>query len=106
MTKRIWFKSDCIDWIRSGKKTTTWRSQKHNGEYIIVKGSRFKAVPIKPKLIIKLTPFTELNEADILAFWNTEGGFENEDEFDNWLTVNHLCNNAKNGWLHKIEVLR
>jgi hypothetical protein len=103
--KRIWFKPDCIEWIRSGKKTTTWRSRRHIGEYIVVKGSRFKAVPIEPRLIIKLTPLIQIDIEGLMCFYyDKEGDFNTAHEFEIWLKKNKVYSD-KVGTVHTIEVL-
>lgn len=102
--KRIWFKPDCIEWIRTGKKTTTWRSRKHNGEYVVVKGSRFNAIPIKPRLVLSITPICEIEFSKVCKNWKTEGEFKSEIQFDKWLKKNKIT--GKCGYLHQIVVIK
>ena len=105
--RRIWFKPDCIKWIRDGKKTTTFRLKKHDGVYEIVKGSWFK--PEKLGIRVKLTPLCHATLADVIDFrFDTEGDFHNSDEFLDWLKDVGLWKkypHLASGWLHKIEVL-
>ena len=102
--KRIWFKPDCVEWIKQGKKTTTWRTRKHEGEYEVVKGSWFNNKPIGLKL--RLTPIVDMSFGKLLTNYETEGDFANKEVFFDWLVNNGLsCDNQKKGWLHKIEVV-
>ncbi len=101
--RRIWFKPDCVEWIRAGKKTTTFRARQHNGRYEIVHGSRFK--PNNTGMIIRLTPIKETDQAHVLAkHFKTEGDFKTIQEFRDWLAEVHLYLPAT-GWLHSIELL-
>jgi len=104
--RRIWFKPDCIKWIRDGKKTTTFRLKRYEGDYEIVEGSRFK--PESSGLIIKLTPIME-NQFKSVVWddYSTEGPFIDPEEFGHWLQKNGLWRKYFNtvGWLHEIEVL-
>lgn len=103
--KRIWFKPDCVRWIREGKKTTTFRKTRHEGTYKVVKGPRFKAVPIG--LNIKLTPIDEMAFSVVVnSYFITEGNFKSSNEFVDWLDyVGILYHHEQLGWLHQIEVL-
>lgn len=113
MTKRIWFKPDCVEWIRKGLKTTTWRTQRHEGEYDIVKGSWFRAEKIG--LQIRLTPLKQISMYKLISHYRTEGPFMCGNKFERWLEDNKLLvredsrkrpsDIKKKGWLHKIEVL-
>lgn len=101
--KRIWFKPDMIKWILEGKKTTTFRSRRHEGLYEIDLGSRFKPKPSGIRL--RLTPMSTWEREQVISYcFDTEGDFNTDFAFAEWLEINKLelpdC-----GWLHKIEVL-
>jgi hypothetical protein len=104
MIKRIWFKKDCVKWILEGKKTTTFRSRRHEGEYEIVEGSRFKAKGLG--IFLKLTLLSQTNAYDIIHYlYMTEGKFDSSQEFEEWLKKNKL-ELPEYGYLHKIEVIK
>jgi len=102
--KRIWFKPDCVKWILEGKKTTTFRSKKHEGEYEIVKGSRFKAEGLG--IFLKLTPekLPIKDENAVAIHFRTEGDFKSPGDFMEWLITNKL-QLPEWGYLHKIDVI-
>jgi len=100
--KRIWFKEDCIKWIAEGKKTTTFRKTKHEGEYVVVHGSRYK--PKRTGLKIILKPLYYIDRDTVIGReYDKEGDFKTPEEFRQWLKKNNL-NLPACGWLHKIEV--
>ena len=102
--KRIWFKPDCVKWIVEGKKTTTFRSRRHEGLYEIDLGSRFKPKPSGIRL--RLTPIEETDVFDLVAEnYATEGNFNGPQDFQAWLDKVGLTGKMGLGWLHKIEVL-
>ncbi len=105
MAKRIWFKPDCVRWIREGKKTTTFRKRRHEGVYEVVRGSWFKAKPIG--LRVRLTPLCQAYLGNVLDLrFDTEGDFGNTDEFIDWLVEIGLTNKVPDfGWLHKVEIV-
>ena len=109
--KRIWFKPDCVKWILEGKKTTTFRSRRHEGLYEIDIGSRFKPKPTEgPNAVgsgirLRLTPIQTTTASDcITEHYKTEGSFNDSYAFQYWLNKNKL-NLPNFGWLHKIEIL-
>lgn len=107
--KRIWFKSDCVEWIRKGKKITTWRSRKHLGEYQVVQGSWFKPIPIKPELTVMLYPTSDdkIRLKTLIKFgYKLEGDFHSPREFKDWLIKNKIYKEGAVGWLHRITVLK
>ena len=104
--KNIWFKPDCIDWIRMGKKTTTWRTKKHDGEYVVVKGSWFKSIPIEPKLIVRLSEPRQISIDELVRkYWILESPL-NKQKFKDWLIKNKLYQPEKIGWIHRIEIMK
>ncbi len=108
--KRIWFKKDCIKWIIEGKKITTFRSRKHIGEYEIVQGSRFKAkgLGIFLKLSVPMNdgkPMLFKREQIIDHWYDTEGDFQNSEQFTQWLDENKLVL-PEVGYLCGIEVIK
>jgi len=104
MTRRIWFKKDCVQWILEGKKTTTFRSRRHVGEYEIVEGSRFKAKGLG--IFLKLTPQNlPMHSVDVIDFhYKTEGNFVTDKELVTWLKKNKL-ELPEWGYLHDIKIL-
>lgn len=109
MMRKIWFKKDCTEWIKNGKKTTTFRHRKHVGEYEVVEGSRFKNKPIG--LQVRLTPIREIaagSDEFIKECYATEGDFKTPDEFTAWLKANRLYDkySGAQGWLHEISVIK
>lgn len=105
MAKRIWFKPDCVRWIREGKKTTTFRKTKHEGIYQVVRGSWFKAEPVG--LRVRLTLIVEMPFEQVISLhYGTEGDFETPLEFADWLSMVGLKYRTEQlGWLHNIEVI-
>ena len=102
-TRRIWFKPDCVGWIRDGKKITTFRKNRHIGTYEVVTGSRYKAK--KTGLIIKLIPIeTRPSHVITSADFHTEGPFDGPTEFVLWLKGVKL-ELPPVGWIHRIEVV-
>ncbi len=110
MPKRIWFKPDCIKWIREGKKTTTFRRGRHEGIYEIVQGSRFKAKGLG--IFLKLSvAFCDgnawpLRRENVIRFsYDTEGDFHSPQDFESWLKQNKL-ELPEIGYLHSIELIK
>ncbi len=102
--RRIWFKKDCVKWMLDGKKTTTFRSRKHVGEYEIDFGSRYKPKP--SGIVLKLIPLVYATSECCINFdYKTEGCFSSIGEFRVWLDRNKLSL-PDVGWLHSIEVLK
>lgn len=104
--KRIWFKEDCIEWIRTGKKTTTFRTRRHDGDYVVVRGSRYKALPVSPLLIISLRPVNQYPSTLLPKFFRSEGDFKTRKEFEDWLRKNKLYQDNRWLWQHKIKIVR
>ncbi|KXB01094.1 hypothetical protein AKJ44_02950 [candidate division MSBL1 archaeon SCGC-AAA261F17] len=103
MPKRIWFKPDCIKWIREGIKTTTFRNTKRNGVYDVAKGSWFNATPIGLRL--KLTPTNLMSGENVInKHYEIEGQFKSPQEFRGWLEKVGL-ELPTAGWLNEIKVL-
>ncbi|RLJ02731.1 MAG: hypothetical protein DRP11_02685 [Candidatus Aenigmatarchaeota archaeon] len=100
--KRIWFKPDCVEWIREGRKTTTFRKNKKEGIYQVVKGSWFK--PERVGLVIKLIPIGQTDAKTVIERHFHEEGFNSPWHFERWLRENNL-DLPEVGFLHKIEVL-
>jgi hypothetical protein len=101
--KRIWFKPDCIKWIREGKKTSTFRKTKHEGEYKVVQGSRYNSKPIG--LVVKLIPLLYWHRNTVVTIlYGREGDFKTTDEFRSWLERNKL-KLPEWGWVHEIKVV-
>lgn len=99
--KRVWIKPDGRKWIREGKKTTTFRKNRHQGTYEIVEGSWYKAVSVG--MILKLSPLCRISKTELINdHFLSEGDFKTPKDFSNWLKVNKL-NLPDFGWLHRIE---
>lgn len=103
--RRIWFKPDCVRWIVEGKKTTIFRTKRHDGIYQIVKGSWFS--PVSLGITLKLTPIAQVSLGELLRdYYATEGDFSKPTDLMDWLKQMKLFNKLPDrGWLHRIEVL-
>lgn len=101
MTKRIWFKPDCVRWINEKKKSTTFRSRRHEGIYDVVRGSWFK--PEKVGLTLRLTPIAHVSSSTVIKeHFASEGPFRTSDEFIEWLKRVRLYDKFPEfGWLHR-----
>ena len=101
--RMIRFKRDCLDWIKQGIKTTTYRKNKKHGIYELVEGSRFH--PKRLGIYILLIPIEKTTVTDvILNHYGSEGDFKSPREFREWLKKNRL-ELPETGWLHRIEYL-
>ena len=99
--RRIWFKPLMVERLRAGKKTTTFRKNKHDGMYAVVKGIWFNAIPIG--LVVKLSPIGEMDGETVLSQHYKSEGFDTQDEAREWVKKENLAL-PKTGWLHTVEI--
>lgn len=103
--KRIWFKSSSVRWIEEGKKTTTFRTNRKEGLYEVVRGSWFNPIPVG--LTVQLTPTKKISFSEVIEkYYATEGDFKSPSEFIVWLKEQKLFDkyNDMDGWLHNIKI--
>jgi len=101
--RRIWFKKDCVKWIREGKKTTTFRSLKKEGIYGVVQGSYYRSEFIGLDLVLTVIK-PALEHTVIHEHFSTEGDFRTVDDFKEWLHTNKLVL-PQFGYLHDVFVV-
>ena len=101
--RRIRFKGDAKNWVRTGDKLTTYRTNPHDGPYEIDNGSRYNPSP--SGLVVHLTPLAEMSDCTMInEHYATEGPFASAGEFITWLKKNHL-KLPRRGWLNRIDII-
>lgn len=101
--RTIRFKKDCIEWIKTGRKTTTYRKNKKEGIYEIVRGSYYHCEHLG--IVVRLTPIAPINKEELISYyWQKEGDFETRWDFLAWLGEEKVTL-PDFGWLMKVEYL-
>lgn len=92
---------DCIQWIVEGKKKTTYSRNRREGIYEIVTGPLLQ--PKRLGIFIEMTPHRKCSLKEIQSGnFDTEGPFNNPEEFAFWCAKSGLDRLPTRGWIHSV----